>query len=248
MKKKIDFDYIDIHSHILPGIDDGARDLDMSLAMIQTAYQEGIRAIVATPHYHPAKCRMHYEELLEHFEDFKKKIKEYCPEMELFLGREVYYTSDLLEELEEDSMFMIGRSHIILVEYDPTVDYSYLRTSINNLIQMGYTPLIAHVERYLCMVEEWQRTEELVSMGALIQINQASVIGETGRPIRKFVKRLLKEQLVHAVGTDAHSNGRRSPVLNKCAEYIYKKYGYDYARQILRDNAARIIQGDFLEV
>ena len=99
----------------------------------------------------------------------------------------------------------------MLVEYQPTVDYNYLRTSISNIIQMGYIPLIAHIERYMCIVKEIDRAYELSNMGAFIQVNASSVIGESGKDIKKFIKKLMKDEMVDVIGTDAHSNGGRAP-------------------------------------
>ena len=167
--------------------------------------------------------------------------------MQFALGREIYYTSDIPDELEAGKHLTMGNSKYVLVEYQPTVDYNYLRTSISNIIQMGYIPLIAHIERYMCIVKEIDRAYELSNMGAFIQVNANSVIGESGKDIKKFIKKLMKDEMVDVIGTDAHSNGGRAPRIRECAEYICKKFGYDYAKRVLHDNAELILQGKYLE-
>ena len=247
MRKKIDFSFVDIHIHILYDVDDGPHNINTSIEMVKTAYNEGTIKIVATPHYHPAKCMMDYDELYRIFEIFKEQVKDTCPEMQFALGREIYYTSDIPDELEAGKHLTMGNSKYVLVEYQPTVDYNYLRTSISNIIQMGYIPLIAHIERYMCIVKEIDRAYELSNMGAFIQVNAGSVIGESGKDIKKFIKKLMKDEMVDVIGTDAHSNGGRAPRIRECAEYICKKFGYDYAKRVLHDNAELILQGKYLE-
>jgi protein-tyrosine phosphatase len=247
MRKNVEFNYVDIHCHIMFGVDDGPDNLETSREMIMMAHEEGIYKIVATPHYHPGKCTMEYDELKKRFELFKEHMKDVCPQVELQLGREIYYTSDVLEALEAGKRLTMEDTKYILVEYHPTVEYSYLRTSINNLMQMGYTPVIAHIERYICVLEDWKLAWELRNMGAVIQVNAGSVTGGSGSKVKKFIKRLMKEELVDVVGTDAHSSGRRAPRMRECAQYICKKYGEEYAKAVLRDNAERILRGEYLE-
>ena len=247
MRKLTTFHYVDIHSHILYGVDDGPDNIETSIEMMKIAYDEGIRKIVATPHYHPGKCTMGYEQLRRNFELFKEQMKDICPEIELALGREIYYTSDILDDLEAQAHLTMEDSKYILIEYHPTVEYSYLRTSISNVMQMGYTPVIAHIERYMCVLEDWKLALELKNMGAVIQVNAGSVIGDSGSKVKKFIKRLLKEEIVDVIGTDAHSDGRRSPRIQECAKYICRKFDEDYAKALLRDNAERILKGEYLE-
>lgn len=247
MRKNTAFNYVDIHSHILYGVDDGPDNIETSREMMVTAYNEGIRKIVATPHYHPGKCTMDYEKLRRRFELFKEQVKDVCPQIELALGREIYYTSDILDALEKENHLSMEQTKYILMEYHPTVEYSYLRTSINNVMQMGYIPIIAHIERYICILEDWELTLELKNMGAVIQVNAGSVIGDSGSKVKKFIKRLMKEEVVDVIGTDAHSNGRRAPRMQECAKYVCRKYGEKYAKEMLCDNAEKILRGEYLE-
>lgn len=247
MKKKITNGFIDIHSHIVPDVDDGSPNLEVSLEMLNIAYKEGIRKIIATPHFHPGKSMIEYELLKEKFLQFKEAAKSIHPDMKLYLGREVYYTSDVLDFIEQGSNLTMGQNKYILVEYSPRTDYNYIRISINNLIQAGLIPIVAHIERYGCMVDDLDRVEELRDMGAVIQVNAASILGQTGRTIKKYTKALLKNGYVDLVATDAHSAGSRAPRISECADYIVKKYGLEYAEELLLYNPERIIEGRYLE-
>lgn len=249
MRKKIDFNFIDIHTHILFGVDDGAPDARTSEQMLDTAYSEGIRKIVATPHYHPGKCLMPYEEIKKQFDIFKEMAHSKYPDMEFYLGREIYYTSEITEQENLLDTLLMNGTKYVLVEYYPAVEFSYIRASVNNIIMMGYIPIVAHVERYICHIKDWTLIEELRDMGAVIQINAGSVTGQTGTgsAVKKFVKKLLSNGYVDVIGTDAHSTTRRAPRIKEAAEYIAKKYGIDYAKKVLYDNAEKILKGEYLE-
>lgn len=247
MKNKITSGYVDIHNHILPEVDDGAKSMGMSMEMLDIAYKEGIRAIIATPHYHPGKSMIEHDKLLEKFQELKQAAKNIHKDMRLYLGREVYYTSDVLEAIEKGSKLTVEEGKYILTEYAPRTDYNYIRMSINNLLQEGLIPIIAHVERYECLLEDVDRIEELREMGAVIQVNASSVLGEVGRTVKKYTKKLLKHGLVDVVATDAHSAGTRAPRISECADYIRKKFGQDYAEDLLIYNPERIIEGRYLE-
>ena len=247
MKKVIANGYIDIHSHILADVDDGAGSLTISMEMLAIAYKEGIRGIIATPHYHPGKSIIEYNELRVKFEELKESTKRVYPDMKLYLGREVYYTSDVLEAIEHGVKLTIEDSNYILVEYSPRTDYNYLRMSINNIRQAGLIPILAHVERYQCMVADIERVEELREMGAVIQVNVGSILGQGGRGIKKYTRQLLKNGLIDVVATDAHSAGTRAPRIQECAEYLVKKYGLEYAEDLLIYNPEKIIEGKYME-
>ena len=105
----------------------------------------------------------------------------------------------------------------------------------------GYRPVIAHVERYLNILQDIALLTDIKKMGALLQVNAASVVGDNGRPIKKDVKELLKRHLVDFVATDAHSDGRRAPYMQKCASVLYKKYGREYAEALLFGNAEKYL-------
>ena len=247
MKKGITSGYIDIHSHILAEVDDGSRSMSMSMTMLDIAYKEGIRGIIATPHYHPGKSMITYDKLLEKFGEFKKAAKSIHPDMKLYLGREVFYTSDALEAIESGAKLTIENNRYLLVEYSTITDFHYIRASVNNIVQAGLIPILANIERYECLVKNIEYVEDLRDMGAIIQVNAASIIGQGGRGAKSYTKKLLKNQYIDVVATDAHSDGTRAPRMNECAAYLVKKYGQEYTEDILIYNPERIIEGRYLE-
>lgn len=233
--------YIDIHSHILPNMDDGSRSLGQSVSMLHIACEEGIGLMIATPHNMPGKgCpdRALVREAAERLAE--QAAREDIP-VKILFGTEYYYREEVLELLEAEQGITLGSSNCILVEFDPMVDRIYFRNALRNILATGYRPVVAHVERYGKVMEDISLLHDLKKMGILLQVNALSVTGENGRQTRKAVRKLLKDTLVDFVATDAHSDGRRAPYMAKCAEVLYRKYGRSYADALLFGNAERLI-------
>lgn len=247
-KKFLKTGFVDIHCHMVPMVDDGARDMGTALGMARLAYEEGIRTIVATPHYHQRKVLCSEEEIRERFEDFKRQAEQMFPELTILYGREIYMTYDAMEQLEkkELQLSMCGKEYV-LTEFDVTTDYAYMQNLLRNVMLMGYLPILAHIERYQCLLEHEERIEELKSMNVVLQINAMSLMGESGRNIQKFLKKLIKKELVDVVATDAHTTQTRAPKIKDAACFIEKKYGTGVMEKLLINNPNKIIQGRYLE-
>lgn len=234
--------YLDMHCHILPGVDDGSKSMDMSMAMLDFAYFEGIRAVILTPHYHGGYVETERSVIDETFRELKGQIKQLHPDMKLFIGNEIYYYPSVPEWIEEGRVHTLADSDYVLLEFANPVDKRELIEAVHNMCGHGYYPVLAHVERYDCLVRDPSYVGELIDNGAYIQVNSRTVTGEGGMKIRRFVKKLLKEEWIHFIGTDAHSMGGRKPEIADCADYIIKKCGEQYAAEILYANAVHIIK------
>lgn len=239
--------FIDIHSHILFDVDDGAEDELTSVKMLEMAYRDGIRTVVATPHFHPVRCKSTKDKIQQNFDKLNEVVKKLHPDMRLYLGREVLYATGIEEKILLDKVFNINHTDYVLVEFSAHDSFQYIRTSLNNVLLSGNIPILAHVERYQSIVQDWKQVYELRSLGTVIQVNAASVTGDCGWTIKRFTKRLLKEHLVDVIATDAHSIGKRAPFLSKCVLYIEKKYGSDYANDLAIINPFKIINNRYLE-
>lgn len=247
-RKKNDREFVDIHCHMIPAVDDGAKDMGTALAMARLSYEEGIRTIVATPHYHPGKMLCGEEEMRERFEEFRERVRELFPELTVLYGREIYLNYDAVERLQEnkDGMCMCGGKYV-LAEFHTTVDYAYMTGLLRRVMFAGYLPILAHIERYECLRGHEERIGELKGLNVVTQVNSLSVTGEEGKHIQKFIKKLIKEGLVDVVATDAHTTERRAPRMKKAAGYIEKKFGTDMMERLLIDNPGKIIRGEYLE-
>lgn len=232
----------DVHCHTLQEVDDGAQTLEEACGMLRMAYEEGIRIIVLTPHHHPRRGRTGLRELKRQVRRLRERIPEIGEDLRLFLGMEVFFGEDILEEIDEGEIKPMGKSDYILLEFSPSDEFSYIRSAIQKIQMKGYQVVLAHVERYQCMLEDIAYTEELLDMGTYIQVNSGSIIGDSGRTVKKFIKELLKNHYVHFVGTDAHSMERRRPKMKEAANYVQKRYGTEYAERIFFKNAVMMLK------
>lgn len=203
---------VDIHCHILPGIDDGAADIDTSLEMARIAQKDGIKTIVATPHY------IEYESEIS--KDF---IKNKCNllnnyflkngiDIKILPGCEAYISHTLPSKYKEGTIMSINNDgKYILIEL-PMVEFpSYVEDVIFEFKLMGVTPIIAHIERYKYIDDNFDLVYKLIKKGALMQINSTSVTGLFGSKIMKKAVQLTRLNMVHLISSDAHTAKGRSP-------------------------------------
>ena len=214
----------------------------MSMAMLDYAYEEGVRAIILTPHYHGGYVETERAVIDETFEELKKYSMQQHPDMKLFIGNEIYYYPSVPEWIEEGRVHTLADSDYVLLEFSTTVEKRELLEAVQNLCSHGYYPVLAHVERYDCLIRDPSYVGDLIDNGAYIQVNSKTIAGEGGMKIRHFVKKLLKEEWIHFIGTDAHSMGGRKPEMADCADYIIRKCSEEYAAEILYANAVHIIK------
>ena len=228
---------VDIHCHILPGVDDGAPDMETSRAMIRDAYEQGVRYIIATPHYRPEMFEPSMKKVIRVYHE----LRDYAEEVGigLRLGCEYYRNEQMIRHLDKKLRPTMLGSRYVLTEFSTNDSFVTVRNYIYELITKGYRPIVAHVERYFCC-QEPERIQELKKLGAQIQINADSVLGYEGHTIKKFCAGLMKDDLVDFIGSDAHNLEGRKMNLGKCATYVRKKRGQDYAEEIFVDNPRRI--------
>ena len=234
--------YIDIHFHVLPDMDDGAKDMETALEMLRIAQAEGITDIIVTPHYTSGKFRADSQKMTKQLELLRKMASEAGIEMNLYPGTEVYYRGGLEAKFEAGELSTMNGTEYVLVEFSPAEDFMTIRSAADDLFSMGLHPILAHVERYQSLYKNLQYLRELRNMGCEVQVNAGSIIGKDGYRVKRRVRRLLKEQLVDYIGTDAHDTISRKPQIRKCADTLYKKYDKAYVDAVLFQNARKRLQ------
>lgn len=235
-------DYIDIHSHILPDMDDGACNIEDSMEMLRIAKSEGISGIIVTPHYKSGRFRADSGEIHAKLQQLQRAADAETLNIKLYTGTEIYYRSELEDKLEREQLCTMNETEFILVEFSPFEDYIYMRNAVNDVLSMGYRPILAHVERYHCMLQDIQRVDDLKSAGCGIQVNAGSITGDFGLKVKHYTHKLLKNEWIDYVGTDAHNTEGRRPAMQKCADIIYKKCSLRYAEAVLSENARRYLR------
>lgn len=239
---------IDIHCHVLPGVDDGATDMDKSLEMLRFAYDEGIDDIIATPHYHGGYMECKIDTIKDRFEILKKLASkdDKAGRVRLYLGCEIYYYPSVVEWLEKGQVATMAGSDYVLLEFGFTSEVRDIFEGVTNVVNAGYLPIVAHAERYDKLVGNVDAVEDLVSRGAYIQINSEVLRG--GFRTKRFAKKLLKNHMVHFLATDAHGIRHRRPEMADAAEYIAKHYGEDYCLELIEGNPAKVINNEYISL
>ncbi len=233
--------FVDMHCHILPGVDDGAQSVDEMRAMLKIAYQDGTRMIIATPHCHPGRGRSTPQTLIRKMRLLREAAYALDENFRVRLGTEIYYDSDTVEGLRSGQILTMDQTTYILVEFSPSHSFSYIRRGLQELQAAGYDVILAHVERYPDVIADLDHAVEFNEMGIFLQVNAGSITGEAGRSRRKACRELMDEDLIFCVGSDAHGTKERAPKLKKAADTVKKRYGEAYCDMLFSDNIREIL-------
>lgn len=238
--------YIDIHSHILPGVDDGAQDMETSLGMLYLAQQEGISRIILTPHFKPGRHNASPVKVGQLCRRLQEAAEKEGLVVRLSIGNEVLYQRDMAELLDAGEILTLAESRYVLTEFLPGEGWEEIRNAAYRLLSGGYLPVIAHAERCRSLVKDRGRAGELIQLGAYIQVNAGSILGKYGHEAKVFTRKLLKEEAVHFVATDAHDMGKRAPQMRECGQHLARKYGRTYAEALLVGNPEAVLAGEYI--
>lgn len=234
---------IDIHMHLVPGVDDGAENMEMALVMMIRAKQQGISQIIATPHsevfrYSKEGGKIIFMRLV----DVAAKV---CPDMKLYLGCEVYCETGIMAEVLEalDSgryPTMNGTKHV-LMEFSQWVYPENTVPCVEALVKAGYRPIIAHMERYKFLRDNMELVNCFRDMGARIQMNTYSLFDEMDDSIKNWARLLVQERKVDFLGTDAHRTYHRPPSAEMGLNWLYENVEQEYADAIAWGNAQTVL-------
>ena len=221
---------IDVHSHVLPFVDDGSTSLQASLEMIKTAVDFGVTDLFLTPHFMRLRNYVSaYAENLKVFNQFKIEVKKAGYNINLHLGNEIYYTIDVMRFLKNGMIVPMGKSNKVLVEFSMSETEEDIADAIHNLKAAGYHPIIAHPERYtyLTKIDDF---ELIHKMGALIQLNAHSLVGKYGPTIQKLCLKLIKLGLADFIASDVHEF--RTNYLKEAFYIVNRKFGEATANKL----------------
>lgn len=229
--------FIDIHTHILPGVDDGAADMQEACDLARMARQDGTEVLFLTPHYRGDYGDYSPQRMQEVFLQLQEQVAREVPDIQLYLGTEIRYDSDVPEKLSQGALLSMGGSDFVLLEFGRQALKSQILMGVMEMVRYGYTPIIAHAERCETFRTFPALADEVVNLGGYIQVNADSIMGAQGFAVKRFAHKLLKSRKVHFVATDSHDSQKRPPLLNKCYLRVSKKYGAEYANRVFCENA-----------
>jgi len=233
---------IDLHCHILPGIDDGPGALDESLQMALKAVAGGIRAVVATPHTGNGVYSYCAAEIKERVKAFKVKLAQNSIPLQVYPGSEVQLSPGLAGRLQQGEAMTLNSSRYVLLELPPTLLPEPCRNEIFNLRHHNFIPIIAHPERHPYLQHHMNYLADLVAMGALCQVTAQSLLGVFGRNVKTAAEQMLQGSMVHVMASDAHSSNGRAPALKDAVAAAARLLGSpEKARQLVTTVPGAII-------
>lgn len=235
---------IDIHTHILPLVDDGAGNFGEAIEMLKLAYEMGTNEMVLTPHcakiYGFANEAEEIREKFEYFSDIAGR-KERIP-IRLYPGMEVLYEGKERMKKSKEYYLTLNDSRYLLMEFMFDISRRTFLEGIDWARECGVIPVVAHPERYDCVQEDWKLVREAQKMGAGIQVNEGSLFGRYGQLSRHTAHIFLEKKMVQCIASDAHHLTNRTPKLDRARFYLEERYGRSYAKMLLHDNPGKILR------
>lgn len=231
---------IDVHSHLLPGVDDGAESFNASFKLLRAEYEQGVRSVILTPHYRKDYFEADRAIVKERFCELGDRMASVGIQMQIYLGCEFHRENEMMSFICSDAAYTMAGTRYVLVEFSGSDDESCFTRYVREMVICGYRPIIAHVERYPDM-RNLQRIEHLIRRGAYIQVNAGSILGREGMRQKGFSRKLLKEGFVHLIGSDAHDLRRRTPCMGECEKYLIKKIGKGNTQRLMLENPGRLL-------
>jgi len=240
---------IDLHNHLLPGIDDGAKTVEETLQFLRLARRDGVTTVVATPHMKPGVYDNSREQILKMVEMVREAQKgDEAGGVSLLPGAEVYFTADLADRARAGSLMTVAdRGRYMLLE----LPYQQIPLGVDDMIfhlrLAGLTPIMAHPERVAYYLEDLERVEASVRLGALTQVTSSSLTGRFGAKARDFALAMLDRNLIHVVASDSHDVRYRPPILSDVRRFLADRSGEETARRLLEGIPLAILEGREVE-
>jgi len=232
---------IDLHSHILPGIDDGAKDMAMALAMARIAVSEHTTHIACTPHFMPGVYDNTVPDITAIISSLENALAEEGIDLKLVRGGDIHIAPDISERLTAGSLPALGSSHYFLFEPPHHVLPPGILKLCEKIMKAGYTPVLTHPERLTWIEKNYEIICKLDEMGLVIQLTAGSITGTFGKRAKYWSERMLEEGRVDIIASDAHNTRSRPPGLIKAHDTIAKMLGDAPAKVIVHDNPQRIL-------
>lgn len=235
---------VDIHCHILPNVDDGASGMDEAMVMARLAVESGVSAIAATPHFYGNRDSLEQiPVIMDRFDALQAEIKGAGLPLKLYPGVEVLSTPETPKLAAKRLLPTLGRGNYFLTEFFFDENAVFMDQTLKQIAALGYTPLIAHPERYFAVQKDTRTVQRWFREGYAIQVNKGSVLGAFGARSEMAAKDLLRGGFAHVVASDAHHADRRTPHMGRVVQWCREELGPEYTQVLFSDNPGRIIMG-----
>lgn len=233
---------IDLHCHILPGIDDGSRSLEMSLEMARMAVDDGIATIACTPHIYPGLYMNDTAGIVAARDALQRSLDENGIALQLTTGADVHLVPGLLEGIRAGRVPCLHGTRYLLLEPSHHVAPPHFEESVFRLVAEGYVPVITHPERLTWVEDHYEVFRRLVRQGAWMQVTAGALTGTFGSRAKYWGEKFLHDGLTHIIATDAHSSGRRCPNLSRARDIAERALGREEAQLLVRGRPQKILE------
>ena len=236
---------IDIHTHILPNIDDGADSLEEAYEMALMAVRSGVEALVATPHSNQGLGIMDHERRKQEqaFQELEQVLLREKVPLKLYRGMEIWSSIDMVEKIQTGKLITLNETPYVLIEFAFDEEPWWIEAIIDELQRAGFVPIIAHPERYSCVQEDPNLLSEWRMQGAQAQMNKGSILGRFGREIERTAEILLKKRLFTCIASDAHHAYIRTTDMKELEYYLQRHYSITEQERLLKENPLSILRG-----
>lgn len=235
---------IDLHCHLLPGLDDGSKNMNTSLKLANDAVKDGINYALLTPHHMNGVYLNHKKMVIQRTQEFQAEIDKCKIPLKVFPGQEVRINGDLLTALDQDDiLFADEGGRYLMLEFPDDDVPSYTSTMIYELMQRGIIPVIVHPERNTKIMKQPDILYDLLNEGCLSQITASSYVGIFGHKVQKFSKQLIRTGQAYVFASDAHDLPNRKYEMNNAFKKLEVEYGNSYVKRF-ENNAKNIINGE----
>ena len=238
--------FIDTHNHVIPGVDDGAKNWDDSLTMLNQAQEDGIVELVCTPHVLTSKALREEDQFIEKFEELKTRAKDAGITIKLHMGSELYVQPDFDFNHKIATLAQNGR--YFLVEFPMGMIPAFVEQNFFTFFSKNHVPIIAHPERNGGVMNDVSKAYDFVKKGALLQVTSGSLLGMFGGQARHVAHQLMDANLVHLIATDAHDVKSRVLKLKKGYEFVLETWGPDRAEMLFWSNPKKVINGQDVDI
>ena len=239
---------IDFHNHVLPGADDGAKDMAMAINMLKTASSQGITDVINTIHFQHPKMEeknVDYLYIQSEINKLQEEIDKESIAIKIHMGSEVFYLPNLTE-IKSDPLNVFGHGKYMLIEFQTYQLPPGYDEELYRLLMSGTTPVIAHPERYKPIQNDINIVEKLINSGCLMQIDAGSLLGQFGKDCKKSAETMLQRNMVHFMGSDSHNDGKRNFCLESAAKMSEELIG-DMTTLLIYDNPQKLLIGEKIE-
>ena len=235
--------FVDIHSHIIFGADDGASSLTEAVELLKLDREEGAVAVFATPHYGAENIYTpEASGVMQKFEVLKERAAEEVPEVSLYLGTEWYCAYELGRRIRERRAFRMNETDYVLVEFLEYESPEKIFVNLMELKSQRFKPILAHAERYKAMQEDWERLREISEAGILLQVNAYDLDLNLSLKTKNLAQWLARERMISFIGSDMHGlPPKRTPRMVEGIQWLYEHTDPEYADAVAFGNAEKLL-------